>query len=58
MPGGRRLSTTCAIAVTWAIAALTLTSGWKNTLTTPTPGSDCDSICSMSFTVVVICRSK
>ena len=31
--------------------------GWKKTLMTPTPVNDCDSMCSMSFTVVVIARS-
>ncbi len=33
------------------------TFGWKNTLITPIPLSDWDSICSMSLTVVVIPRS-
>jgi len=31
--------------------------GWKKTLMTPTPGIDCDSMCSMSLTVVVKARS-
>ena len=31
--------------------------GWKKTLTTAMPGSDCDSMCSMSFTSVVKPRS-
>ena len=35
-----------------------LAPGWKNTLTTPMPSSDCDSMCSMSLTVVVSARSK
>ena len=38
-----------------AISGLTL--GWKNTLMIATPVYDCDSICSMSFTVVVMARS-
>ena len=32
--------------------------GWKKTLTTEMPRSDCDSMCSMSLTVVVSDRSK
>src|ERR1700712_3220099 len=44
-------ATVCAIAV-WILA-----DGWKNTLMTVTPDSDCDSMCSMSLTVVVNPRS-
>ena len=33
-------------------------SGWKNTRISPTPASDCDSMCSMLLTVVVIARSE
>ena len=32
--------------------------GWKNTLITATPFTVCDSMCSMSLTVVVIARSS
>ena len=45
------------IDVIWATAASILAPGWKNTLTTLTPCIDCDSMCSISLTVVVIARS-
>src|SRR5207244_5950037 len=35
-----------------------LASGWKKTRISPTPESDCDSMCSMLLTVVVIARSE
>jgi len=35
-----------------------LASGWKKTRISPTPASDCDSMCSMLFTVVVIARAE
>ena len=35
MPGGSSFSTVCDAAVICARAALMLTLGWKNTLTTP-----------------------
>ena len=56
-PGGNCFRMVCEIAVTCACAALMLTVGWKKTLTTPVPGSDCDSMCSMSLTVVDSARS-
>lgn len=46
------------MAVTWESANSTLAFGWKYTRVTETPEYDCDSICSMSFTVVVMARSK
>jgi hypothetical protein len=42
---------------TWAIAIWTWTDGWKKILTMAMPRSDCDSMCSMSLTVVVSRRS-
>ena len=45
------------MAVIWATPAEALALGWKNTLTTATPGRLCDSMCSMSLTVVVMARS-
>ncbi len=45
------------MAVTCAIAVSMLAPGWKKTFTTAMPFSDCDSMCSMSSTVVVSERS-
>ena len=58
VPCGMDLTATCAIAVICAIAISTLTFGWKNTFTSPTPFNDCVSVCSTSLTVVVSERSK
>ena len=57
MPGGMIRRTVWLIALTCATPASTFAPGWKNTLMTLTPLSDCDSMCSMSLTVVVIARS-
>ena len=57
MPGGSCRSCVCETAVTCAIAWTTFALGWKNTLMTAMPSSDCDSMCSMSSTVVVSARS-
>ena len=57
MPGGRPRTVDWQIAVICAMAMSIFTFGWKNTLITPIPLSDSDSICSMSLTVVVIPRS-
>ncbi len=46
------------MAVTSASADPMLASGWKKTRINPTPASDCDSMCSMLLTVVVIARSE
>ena len=46
------------MAVTSALADPMLASGWKKTRISPTPASDCDSMCSMLLTVVVIARSE
>jgi hypothetical protein len=51
MPGGSCFSTVCEIAVTWAVAVRISTPGWKKIFTTPTPGSDWLSMCSMSLTL-------
>ena len=56
-PAGRPRKRVWAIAVIWATAISILAFGWKNTLMTPTPYMDCDSMCSMSLTVVVKARS-
>jgi hypothetical protein len=57
MPGGNWRTCGCMAATTWAMAVWMLALGWKNTLMTVMPGSEVDSICSMSFTVVVRPRS-
>src|SRR5208282_4312284 len=57
VPGGRLRNCTWLIEVTCATALATLTCGWKKILMIAMPFSDCDSICSMSLTVVVIPRS-
>ena len=57
MPGGRPRTVAWQIAVICAMAMSIFTFGWKNTLITPIPLSDWDSMCSMSLTVVVIPRS-
>ena len=56
IPGGICLTTTCAIAVTWALATATLVPGWKKILTTLMPAYVVASMCSMSLTVVVSAR--
>src|SRR5208283_23643 len=58
VPLGIRRSIAWLIAVTWAVALAMFTPGWKYTLMRPTPLNDCDSMCSMSLTVVVIERSE
>ncbi len=57
MPGGICRIAVCEMAVTCACAALMFTKGWKKILITHTPFSVCDSICSMSLTVVDRLRS-
>ena len=57
MPGGSCRTCACIEATTWASAVSMLAVGWKNTLRIDTPASDCDSMCSMSLTVVVRLRS-
>ena len=57
VPGGSCRSCVCAIAATCAIAVSMFALGWKKTLMTAMPRSDCDSMCSMSLTVVVRPRS-
>jgi hypothetical protein len=56
-PGGRTRSTDCVEAEICARAISMRASGWKNRRITLTPFTDCDSICSMSLTVVVKPRS-
>ncbi len=56
-PGGRARNCTWLIAVTWAIAWPIFTLGWKKILMMLVPTNDCDSMWSMSFTVVVKPRS-
>ena len=61
-PGGSTLSTVWLMAVVSATAASIDASGWKKTRITPAPIpaplSDCDSMCSMALTVVVMARSE
>ncbi len=57
VPGGKLRNCTWLMAVTWATAWPMLTCGWKKILMRPMPFSDCDSMCSMSLTVVVMPRS-
>ena len=58
VPGGMVRRRVWLIAVTSASAAPMLASGWKKTRISPTPAIDCDSMCSMLLTVVVIARSE
>src|SRR5215831_13025181 len=58
VPGGSWRTADCEIDVICATADSVLAPGWKNTLTIETPRSVCDSMCSMSLTVVVRPRSK
>src|ERR1700734_1016177 len=57
VPWGRKRNWVCDTAVICASAVAILTWGWKNTFTTATPSSDCDSRCSILSTVVVNVRS-
>jgi hypothetical protein len=57
VPGGRDRTWVCEMAVTWATADEMLACGWKKILTTEMPDRVCDSMCSMSLTVVVSPRS-
>src|ERR1700723_4508898 len=56
-PGGSERNCTWLIEVTSATALPMSTCGWKKILMTAMPLSDCDSMCSMSLTVVVMPRS-
>src|SRR5438045_6729685 len=58
VPGGIVLRRVWLMAVTSASADPMFASGWKKTRIRPTPASDCDSMCSMLLTVVVIARSE
>ena len=51
IPGGRVRVLLWDAAVSSAMPVATSAVGWKNTLITATPSSDCDSMCSMSLTV-------
>ncbi len=57
MPGGSWRSCACETDTICASAVWMLAVGWKKTLMMETPLSDCDSMCSMSLTVVVRLRS-
>ena len=52
MPGGRIRRMVPLMALIWAIAAPMSMPGWKNTLTSPVPGMQVDSMRSMPLTVV------
>ncbi len=56
-PGGICFSCACSTATVCAIAVWMLAFGCRNSLMTVMPASDCDSMCSMSLTVVVRLRS-
>ena len=45
VPAGKNRNCVCEIAVIWAIAFSMLAPGWKKTLITEMPLSDCDSLC-------------
>src|SRR3954447_5161885 len=57
VPGGSWRNCAWLTEVICATAEATFTCGWKKTLMTATPARDCDSMCSMSLTVVVMARS-
>ena len=57
VPGGIWRRADCAIAVIWAMAALTDAPCWRKTLMTPMPLYEVDSMCSMSLTVTLMERS-
>jgi hypothetical protein len=50
IPGGMLCVIPCEAAVSWDIPACTSAFGWKYTLMMLMPFSDCDSMCSTSFT--------
>src|ERR1700720_3517063 len=56
-PAGKERRIVWQTAATWASAVWMLADGRKNILTTATPFRDCDSMCSISFTVVGRTRS-
>src|ERR1700722_14269952 len=58
VPTGNWRTVVCPMAVICAMAPCTFVPGRKNTLITPRPYTDWDSMCSMSLTVVVIPRSE
>jgi hypothetical protein len=57
-PGGIVRMTVCEMADSCATADSILAPGWKKTLMTVIPGTDWDSMCSTSLTVVVTARSE
>jgi hypothetical protein len=57
IPGGRIRRIVCPTAVIWAMAPPISTPGWKYTLMIPIPSIACDSMRSMSPTVVENARS-
>src|SRR6266567_8728845 len=58
VPGGRPRTMTCMLAVTCESAVWMFAPWRKKILTTPTPFTDCDSMCSISLTVIVVTRSE
>jgi hypothetical protein len=56
-PGGSCRNCDCSMATTWAMAVGIFAFGWKKILMMDRPASDCDSMCSISLTVVVRLRS-
>src|SRR5579862_6085628 len=57
IPGGMALIAVCDDDTIWAIAVAMSVPGWKYTLTSPTPYSDCDSMREMPLTVEDMFRS-
>src|SRR5687768_5778593 len=57
IPGGMVRMTVFAVAASCDTALSIFAPGWKKTLMTVIPLTDCDSMCSMSFTDVVNARS-
>ena len=57
VPAGNCLSWVWDWPAICAIAMLIFTPGWKNTFMTAMPFNDCDSMCSISLTMVVKLRS-
>lgn len=57
VPGGSTRRIDAELLAACAIARLMSVPGWKNTLMTETPLSDCDLMCSISSTSEVNARS-
>ena len=58
VPGGAVCSCVCETAMICAIDRSWLAFGWKKYFTTASLFTDCDSVCSTSFTTVCAVRSE